>query len=635
MKHAARLIIPVWGEQYVSRALAVMLPAVMAPGNLPALCAMFEVELVIVTESRLFDSIKTSQSFRKAAELCGVRLAPLDDVITGVHRDYGMVLTYALFRGFADLGPRATETYLLFLNADFIISDGSLRHLGKLMREGRRLIHAPSFRVSFEDVWPHLQKHVDAHSGALSLTSRQMVKLALANKHPTVKARTVNQRLCHLSWMDQYYWYVDEDTMISYQSPVALIAVKPERVVTEPTGFWDYGFVPEAAPTTVPTFIHDSDDFFMIESQGRDTGREMLRIGWLSLDDLARTESLRATKEHRVSSRQLLIAHAGDLPADLHDFTDESRAYMAEITRRLSPTPAPHIGHPVLGQWFEETKQRQRGTNGSARQDYQNLTGGSAPSGSHSETPSRGKMMLRTLRSLYRRTLGSPPQVGKFHPLWIDASPIRRKIAIWRQDGRQNILWLSSSASMFEPLLGNRLDPASLTAPYIRATINKKAPYDACLCQPTVLELEQLDRLYTAIRPLMKENAQIVVSVTKNKNVFESAEYFLEHINYPDVDVSEIHFYGTAATGLLRALYARAARLCSERPVMRGLIMGAVLLMLAPLIRLANAHAARRDTTIFLPTWTSLLIEFTVKRGRPLQSEQPSSQADLAIERSP
>src|SRR6516165_9313552 len=99
-----------------------------------------------------------------------------------------------------------TETYLLVLNADFIISDGSLRHLGELMREGKRLIHAPSFRVVLEDVWPELLARVDTSSWTLNVGSREMAKLALAHRHPTVKARTVNQRLNHQKWMDQFYW---------------------------------------------------------------------------------------------------------------------------------------------------------------------------------------------------------------------------------------------------------------------------------------------------------------------------------------------------------------------------------------------------------------------------------------------
>ena len=221
-------------------------------------------------------------SFQAIGKVCATRLVPLDDLLTDFHGDYGTILTYALFRGFGDLGERMTETYLLFLNADFIISDGSLRHLAQLMHQGERLIHAPSFRVVFEDVWPQLQTRVDTNSWTLSVPSREMAKLALAHKHPTVKARTVNQRLCHQKWMDQFYWYVDEDTLIGYQSPVALVAIKPERVVGEPKVFWDYGFIPEAAPTQTPHFITDSDDFFMIEPQNRDHQALLIRVGWLS-----------------------------------------------------------------------------------------------------------------------------------------------------------------------------------------------------------------------------------------------------------------------------------------------------------------------------------------------------------------
>lgn len=304
MKKAARLIIPVWGEVYADKLISMTLPAILAPGNLPTLCGMFDVELVVVTESRLFGPIRDAVSFQIASALCRTRLFSLDDLMTDVPGDYGVVLTHALFRGFTDLGPRTTDTFLLFLNADFIIADGSLRHLGKLMLEGKTVIHAPSFRVIFEDVWPKLQGRVDKSNSTLSLKTREMVKLALAHKHQTVKARIVNQRLCHQTWMDQYYWYVDEDTFIGYQWPVALVAIKPQRVVTEPVLVWDYGFIPEASPTAERHFIGDSDDFFMLEPQSRETGNHMIQPGWISFDDIAKNLSMWTTKEQRECGRQ-------------------------------------------------------------------------------------------------------------------------------------------------------------------------------------------------------------------------------------------------------------------------------------------------------------------------------------------
>ena len=88
------------------------------------------------------------------------------------------------------------------------------------------------------------------------------------------------------------------------------------------------------------------------------------------------------------------------------------------------------------------------------------------------------------------------------------------------------------------------------------------------------------------------------------------------HADYPDVDVSAIHFHGTAMTGFLRALYMRAVQVFVDLLIARGIIMGE-LVLLAPFVRAANASAARRDGAVFSPTWTSLTIEFTVKRRTP------------------
>jgi hypothetical protein len=628
MKDTARLIIPVWGERYLSKVLSITLPAILAPGNLPALCESFEVELVIVTESRLFGTVKAADAFQRAAKVCATQLIPLDDLLTDVPDDYGMVLTYALFRGFADLGARVTDTYLLLFNADFIISDGSLRHLAKLMLEGHRVIHAPSFRVVLEDVWPQLQERVDATSGSLRMTSRDLVKLALANKHPTVKVRTVNQRLRHQYWMDQYYWYVDEDTIIGYQSPVALIAVKPERVVAEPTSFWDYGFIPEAAPTATPVFVTDSDDFFMIEPQSRETGGEMIRVGWFSLDVMAQRESERSTEQHRKAVRQLLKIHAADLPADLAPFVSESRTYMEEFQRRMSGS-ASHISHPLLGRWFDEAKARRRGAQSAGSQVRRgNQTSGPAIS---PQEPRRNSGILRVLfgglRTIYRSTFGEPPQVGRCHPLWVDLLPICRRIAILDKAGQSNILWVGSTPSPLDRLtVGGRIAPAMLVASEQRKALQENGPYDACICELTIEELLKLDSLYAAIRPLVRDGGQIVVYVFKRRNLFDSVDLLLTRMEFPDVDISEIHFFGTRATTFLRLAHLKASQSFPNHPVARALTVSATLILLAPAVWLANARAARRDTAIFSPVWTSLMIDFTVKRGHRLDRRQPASQ---------
>ena len=214
MTDTARLIIPLWGTVYAEKLVSMTLPALLAPGNLPSLATMFDVEVVLVTESKLVDYIRQARSFQRLSAICQVKFASLDDLMPCEPGEYGVVLTAALFRGFVDLGAKVTETFLLFLNADFIIADGSYRRLAELMREGKRVIHAPSFRVVLEEVWPQLAARVDAESGVLAVKPREMAKLALTHKHLTVKARTVNQRLYHQWCMEQFDWYVDEETLV-------------------------------------------------------------------------------------------------------------------------------------------------------------------------------------------------------------------------------------------------------------------------------------------------------------------------------------------------------------------------------------------------------------------------------------
>ncbi len=628
MTESARLIIPVWGERYADKVLSTTLPAVLAPGNLPELCRTFAVELVIVTESRLFDLFRRAPSFAAVGRICAAQLVPLDDVLTDIATDYGITLTHALFRGFADLGARMTETYLLFLNADFIVCDGALGYLGRLMQEGKRVIHAPSFRVAAEDVLPRLEGLVDPTSCTLRLEPRRMVKLALAHKHPTVKARTVNQQLCHQSWMDQFYWYVDEDTLIGYQAPIALVAVRPERVVTKPVLVWDFGFLPEAAPTARRHFITDSDEFFMIELQSRDTGRDMIRIGWTSYAQVARDLSMYLTREQRESIKQMLKIHAADLPPDIDAVIEQARAYMAEVDRRLSATPASHVDHPLLGRWFRETTARRRVT-----VDPTPLP--SLPSQNQSE-PDAGtaagfrrralaKPLLGALRSIYRSTFGSPPRVNRFHPLWADMSPIARAVTAWGAAGQQNILWISSTPSLLHSRLGGkRVDPAKVLGGDFGEAIERAAPYDACICDLTLRELLKIDRLYANVRPLVKDGGHILVYVAKRGKVFEGANLVLQELAFPSVDVSQIHFWGDAVTWFLATLYLRASRSLQSLPVLHALIVSITLLLLAPIVRLANARAARRDSTIFRSTWTILTMQFTVRRAQSLTGKSPA-----------
>jgi len=622
MKENARLIIPLWGRVYADKLTTITLPALLASGNLPALCAMFEVEVVIVTETKLFGLIQNSRAFQRLAALCSTKLTPVDDLISDLPGDYGVVLTKALYRGFVDLGAKVTDTFLLFLNADFIIADGSYRHLGELMLAGHRVIHAPSFRVVLEEVWPKLETRVDRNNAVLAISPREMVQVALEHKHLTVKARTVNQRFYHQWCMDQFYWYVDENTLIGYQWPVALVAIKPECVVTEPTLVWDFAYIPDAAPTLEKFFIVDSDDFFMLEPQSRITGEELIRPGWIPVDDIVKYLNDWTTKEQRHCGQQLLVFHADDLPASLDQVIDESRQYMNDLTKRLSPQPQSHVNHRMLGPWFTPAVKRMNERQASRRALPDQPPLDNTPLRATDPTPMlRGAIdkLAGAGRAIHRRMFGSFPLLRPAHPLWLDTADVAARLSAWRQAGRDRILWLSSKDSFFHSLLTERSDATRLLLKEPDHPNGEHMPYDACLCELSPTELSNLPALYARIRPLVSNGAEILFYVYRRgpmplrANPFEAYEEL-----FPAIDASTIRFHGNRVTALIRNLFLKFSTLSVHIPGARAAAVGTALIVLAPFAWLANRQAIRRDATIFTPNWTSVVLQFVVRRSRTM-----------------
>jgi hypothetical protein len=83
---------------------------------------------------------------------------------------------------------------------------------------------------------------------------------------------------------------------------------------------------------------------------------------------------------------------------------------------------------------------------------------------------------------------------------------------------------------------------------------------------------------------------------------------------FPDVDRSNIRFYGTWPTAQVRKLYLRAATSFPSGSLARGVLAGLALVALAPMAWLANRAAASRDASAFTPNWTSVVLELEVVR---------------------
>jgi hypothetical protein len=360
----------------------------------------------------------------------------------------------------------------------------------------------------------------------------------------------------------------------------------------------------------------------MLEPQKRNTGEDMVRLGWISIADIARNLSKWTTREQRECGKQLLVIHAGPLPAGLDAVIEESQDYMAQVYDRLDPTPIPHIGHSWLGPWFAEAKQRMRGRPAEA-------SGAGAPPRPAARPEPRQRKIRRLatagLQEGYAVLFGRLPEVRRHHPLWIDTQAVTAKLEQWEASGKSRLLWLSSGDSLFHRKLEDRHDPLSLLMETAPPDTDRQ--YDACLCELRPEDLPSLRRLYDRIRPLIREGGEIVVYVfNKSDTQLRADDLAFCDGALPDRDRSTICFFGSATTAALRRLFLRASTSMQGRPLTRGILTAGVLVTLAPLVRLANSVANRRDTSIFAGTWTSLMMVFTVERhisrAKPTQTRR-------------
>ena len=517
----ARLITVAWGDRYVAELFDFTLAAVLAPGNLPALVGLLDCEVVILTEEARFDAARRHPVFRAFERMCPVELRAVDEFITRPDA-YGMALTYSLFRGFEDLGQDMVNVHLIFLNSDFILADGSLTTVAAKIIAGERLILAPSYCVVGEVVGPELARQRDADTWVLAVRARELAALGIRNRHNTIRGKTVNQRLFSMEWIDQFYWLVDQQTILGRQMPIAVVSMRPERVLTEMVTFWDYGIISEACPNTPRFIIADSDDFLMIELRSADTARDQIRLGWPSPKEIARRLYRFTTTDPIELGRHTLILHSDQIPPNSADAEAKLDAFVATVLSDLNQ-PIDYRNH-YIWKYHYPTFQNLRvaylaskGTPiaGEALSEYpphpsaETLNASfDAQAAGVADDPSAGAAGWQSPKSLNSSTF----------QWWQD--PHRRGLpyelrALARGTG-ENVLVVTSEnlpTRLFDSVTGLLTNVAALIA---AAELSAK-PLPAggfiglCLCELDVTDLARLGTLVEAVAPHMLPDGKILV----------------------------------------------------------------------------------------------------------------------------
>ena len=281
-----RLIAYAWGDKYTDELLSVTLRAVLSPKNLPAVVELAPTEVVLLIQEEHRGRVAGHPTIQRMRQLCPVRLVGLDDLIVAREK-YGVTLTYVLHRGMRVFGADVTQTNFLFLNADFVVADGSLRNAVLALLRGEHVVAAPSYCAVGESARAELRQFIDLDNNMLAIKPRELARLALRQLHNTVKGKTLNQSGFHLAQIDQFYWWVDDNTLLGHQMPVAIVGMRPERAVSEPNTYWDHGLISEFCPNAKPYLLGDSDDFLMVELRDRQVASDQIVAGLLDCRKVA------------------------------------------------------------------------------------------------------------------------------------------------------------------------------------------------------------------------------------------------------------------------------------------------------------------------------------------------------------
>ena len=635
----ARIIIPVWGKEYLKRMDAICLPALLAPGNLPHLAAHFECELVIVTETKLFDSVRSLPGIINAQKHASLRLVAVDDAMSHPAY-YGLTITHALYRGFTDLGDAAKDIWCLFLNADFILADGSYQALVPKMLAGERLIFAPSYCTIEEEVWPELVGAVTAH-GDLPMSKRTMAGLILDHAHFTIRAKIINCPMFQIDRVDQFYYRHDNDTLIGRQLPIAIVAFRPERVPMEPVTFWDYGVVSEVCPTANLCVLGDSDDFLMLELRGRNSMSEQLRLGAMNPSEIAADLSRWTTKDQRDCGEFDLLLHKNDIPSDINLGCLALENYYRDVFRRVAPEPRSHRDHYIWtgqvelhSEWLARRIDRTIDIAASERSNISMRSSATALALVFSivielfRIPFRrdlgtlARRLFDLFRHIYLQLFGRIPDIGPLHPSYSDVAPIKNRIQTWlAANPAARVLVVQGAApAAITPLLASWAPGcASLTVDQFAdggspCEVNTGGSFDFCLMECTRAEFVTFRRLYQTLRLIMRSGAQVLVLYrTRGIDWIFERDFDLIADGLPRSDIGHLEFRGSWPAKVAQRLWDASARVAARGKVKEMVMLPVLGAAVGTLSLLANWCRDRGQGYSFNPNTTSVLLTITVR----------------------
>ncbi len=516
-----RLLLPVWGEQFIVQFLRVSLPTLLAPGNLPALAAALPCTFVFLTDTEGAELMREHPATAYLQSICDVEFDIIDDLITG--DNYSTTLTLAYARAVRATGDEMLDTCFFFLISDYIMADGSLANVLARIQSGHNGVFAGNFQVVEEDSKKTLFARFDSGEPSMVIAPRDLIAWALDYLHPMTLANTVNFPMYCSSHSNRLFWQVNENTLIGRFYLMHMIAIRPEVVDFQIGSSCDYSFVPEMCPSGNVHVMTDSDEYLVIEMQKRFHESKFIRLGHVDRADLATSLVEWTTERHRMNAHSVIVYHAGDLSKDLTPVIAESREFIEAIEATLPP-PQPFRDHPY---WVGAIAAHRREV-ARKRQKLQKLKSLALPDDA---APPRATYhdLLFKLRDVF---FGRPPRVRPSHPRWPDYQMIEKLAAehITNKSGGRS-LTLSSTAMILDGWLRtpDRNSDSIDIYKFLEFDAGRYerliGRYDGCVIVLHDSELPSLRSLLKLAGPLLSQDDNLVIFVINGRGLMVGRQF--------------------------------------------------------------------------------------------------------------
>jgi hypothetical protein len=497
-------VLPVWGEPYVTQFLDLNLRTLLAPGNIPAVAEACDCTFRILTTSDQEPYYHGHPMFQLLSRYCAVEFTAIDDLVfPGVH---SATITLAYIRGMRESGAAMTGTYFVFLVADFIVADGSFRHLVRHIRAGVNGVTMGNFQIVKEDAEPVIRALVRDASAPLSVAPRALLGIALEHLHPVVLA-SMPAAGSHTMICNRVYWRAGAGTLIARFYLRHMLCIRPETDRFDIGSSCDYSFIPEMCPSGRVVAIADSDDCCIVEMQPLGHEKKYILPGRLTPRRLAGYLSDWTTADHRQNAHTAVVFHAGDISRDVAGIVADSEGYIRRVETWLPAAPQPHRGHPY---WHAALRAAAEGT------ERQRRFGARAPfTRSHPDDLAAGgeRPVVRIMRArrIYERCVRQGLFPFPWHPSWLDSR--REARVVLTAMGEASGLVVAEEATAGSDWAARRtgdgwrfMTPAMLAAGAVSG-----GPFAVCLLYLNCLELSSLPDMLRRIRPHLATHARTVV----------------------------------------------------------------------------------------------------------------------------